>query len=388
VFEKRGRCVKFLPLVWAGIRRKLSRSILILAQVIIAFTLFGVLQGLSSAVQHILDSTHGDRFYVSNRLRFGFPLPISLVERLKSTPGVAGVAYQFRFGGTYQRPNQQVPVAATDVESYLAMFPELQLQQARAAQAIKQTRDGALVGGETLRKYGWKVGQRITLQGGPPQKNGSRDWTFEIVGSYENTELPDQAVVLVANYTYVNESLPGQKDTITFANVHIADPKRAGSVEDAIDRQFANSPNETLTQSEHDLAESQVQNIGDLNVAVHRITAATFFVLLFATGALMMQSIRERTPELAVLKTFGFSDVRIMGLILIETIVLCVVGAAVGLWLATVILELARSLLQVGSMSLIVVVIGFACAVALALAGGAVPAWRGLRLRVVDALNV
>jgi putative ABC transport system permease protein len=388
VFEKRGRGVKFIPLVWAGIRRKLSRSILILAQVIIAFTLFGVLQGLSSAVQHILDSTHGDRFYVSNRLRFGFPLPISLVERLKSTPGVAGVAYQFRFGGTYQRPNQQVPVAATDVESYLAMFPELQLQQARAAQAIKQTRDGALVGGETLRKYGWKVGQRITLQGGPPQKNGSRDWTFEIVGSYENTELPDQAVVLVANYTYVNESLPGQKDTITFANVHIADPKRAGSVEDAIDRQFANSPNETLTQSEHDLAESQVQNIGDLNVAVHRITAATFFVLLFATGALMMQSIRERTPELAVLKTFGFSDVRIMGLILIETIVLCVVGAAVGLWLATVILELARSLLQVGSMSLIVVVIGFACAVALALAGGAVPAWRGLRLRVVDALNV
>jgi putative ABC transport system permease protein len=310
------------------------------------------------------------------------------VERLKSTPGVAGVAYQFRFGGTYQRPNQQVPVAATDVESYLAMFPELQLQQAQATQAMKQTRDGALVGGETLRKYGWKVGQRITLQGGPPQKNGSRDWTFEIVGSYENTELPDQAVVLVANYTYVNESLPGQKDTITFANVHIADPKRAGSVEDAIDRQFANSPNETLTQSEHDLAESQVQNIGDLNVAVHRITAATFFVLLFATGALMMQSIRERTPELAVLKTFGFSDVRIMVLILIETIVLCVVGAAVGLWLATVILELARSLRQAGAMSLIVVVIGFACAVALALAGGAVPAWRGLRLRVVDALNV
>lgn len=379
--------MKFLPLIWAGIRRKLSRSILILAQVIIAFTLFGVLQGLSSAVQHILDSTHGDRFYVSNRLRFGFPLPISLVERLKSTPGVAGVAYQFRFGGTYQRPNQQVPVAATDVESYLAMFPELQLQPAQALQAMKQTRDAALVGGETLRKYGWKVGQRITLQTPLMQKNGSGDWTFEIVGSYENTELPDQAVVLVANYAYVNESVAAQKDTITFANVHIADPKRAGAVEDAIDRQFANSPNETLTQSEHDLAESQVQNIGDLDVAVHRITAATFFVLLFATGALMMQSIRERTPELAVLKTFGFSDVLIMALILGETIVLCVIGAAVGLWLATAILSFARSLLQVGSMSLIVVIIGFACALALALAGGAIPAWRGLRLRVVDALS-
>ena len=385
-FEEGGRRVKFLPLIWAGIRRKLSRSILILAQVIVAFTLFGVLQGLSSAVQHILDSTHGDRLYVSNRLRFGFPLPIALVERLKSTPGVAGVAYQFRFGGTYQRPDQQVPIAATEVESYLPMFPELQAQPAQALEAMQHTRDGALVGGETMRKYGWKVGQRITLQSPLPQKNSSGNWTFEIVGSYENTQLPDQAIVLVANYKYVNESLAGQTDTITFANVHIADPQQAGSVEGAVDRQFANSPNETLTQSERDLAESQVENIGGLNVAVHRITAATFFVLLFATGALMMQSIRERTPELAVLKTFGFSDIRVMVLILCETLVLCVVGAGVGLWLATVILEFARSLLQVGSMSLIVVVIGFASAVVLALAGGAIPAWRGLRLRVVDAL--
>ncbi len=378
--------MKFIPLIWAGIRRKRSRSILILAQVIIAFTLFGVLQGLSSAVQHVLDTTHGDRLYVSNRLRFGFPLPISLVERLKSTPGVAGVAYQFRFGGTYQQANQQVPVAATDLESYLAMFPELRVQPAQAVQAMQQSRDGAIVGVETMSKYGWKVGQRITLQTPLPQKSGSRDWTFEIVGSYEDVEQPDQAVLLLANYRYVNESVAAQADTITFANVHIADPKQTGSVEDAVDRQFANSPNETLTQSERVLAESQVENIGDLDVAVHRITAATFFVLLFATGALMMQSIRERTPELAVLKTFGFSDILVMVLILCETLVLCVLGAAVGLWMATIILGFARSLLQIGSMSLIVVIIGFACAVGLALAGGAIPAWRGLRLRVVDAL--
>ncbi len=378
--------MKFFPLVWAGIWRKRSRSILILAQVIIAFTLFGVLQGLSSAVQHVLDSTHGDRLYVSNRLRFGFPLPISLVERLKATPGVIGTAYQFRFGGTYQRAAQFVPIAATDIEAYLPIFPELHLQQAQAMQTMKQTRDGILVGTETMSKYGWKVGQRITLQSPLPQKSGSHDWTFEIAGSFENKDLPDQAILVLANYRYVNESLLGQTDTITFANVHIADAKRAVPVEDAIDRQFANSPNETLTQSERDLAESQVQNVGDLDVAVHRITAATFFVLLFATGALMMQSIRERTPELAVLKTFGFSDRRVMTLILAETLVLCVVGAALGLWIATLILGFARSQLQVGSMSVTVVMFGFACAVVLALAGGAIPAWRGLRLRVVDAL--
>jgi putative ABC transport system permease protein len=378
--------VKFFPLVWAGVRRKRSRSILIFAQVVIAFVLFGVLQGLSSAVQHVLDSTHGDRLYVSNKTRFGFPLPISVVERLKTTPGVAGVAYQFRFGGVYQKPDQQLPLAATDIESYLAMFPELHVEPAQAARAMQQTRDGVLVGTETLNKYGWKVGQRITLQTGLPQKNGSRDWTFEVVGSYVNTDLPDQSILLLANYGYVNESLAARPDTVTFANVHIDSPSRANSVEEAIDRQFENSSNETLTQSERDLAESQVQNIGDLDVAVHRITAATFFVLLFATGALMMQSIRERTPELAVLKTFGFSDIRVMVLILGETLLLCVAGAALGLWLASAVLKLARSQLQVGSMSAIVVAIGFACAVILALAGGAIPAWRALRLRVVDAL--
>ncbi len=378
--------MKFFPLIWAGVQRKRSRSILIFAQVVIAFTLFGVLQGLSSAVQHVLDSTHGDRLYVSNKTRFGFPLPISLVERLKTTPGVAGAAFQFRFGGTYQKADQQVPIAATDIESYLPMFPELRVQPEQAAQAMKQTRDGVLVGVETLNKYGWKVGQRITLQTPLLQKSGSRDWTFEILGSYTNTDLPDQALLLLANYRYVNESLPRQADTITFANVHIASPNQAGTVEEAVDRQFENSPNETLTQSERDLAESQVQNIGDLDVAVHRITAVTFFVLLFATGALMMQSIRERTPELAVLKTFGFSDIRVMILILCETLVLCVAGAALGLWIAATILKLARSQLQIGSMSVLVIFIGFACAVVLALAGGAIPAWRGLRLRVVDAL--
>jgi putative ABC transport system permease protein len=379
--------VKYLPLVWAGIWRKRGRTILILAQVVIAFTLFGVLQGLNTAIKQVVNSTHADRLYVGSRLRFGTPLPISMLARLEATPGVTGTSYRFSFGGSYQRATQNVPIAATDIKSFLSMYPELQTTEpAQVVQDLARTQDGALVGAVTMTKYGWKIGERITLQSPLPRKNGSRDWTFQIVGSYQNKELPDQAILILANYRYINESQAGQPNTISFAIVRIADPSQAAQVEQAIDRQFANSLNETLTQSEQELVQSQVENLGDLDVAVHRITAATFFVLLFATGALMMQSIRERTPELAVLKTVGYSSPLVMTLILAETLMLCVTGAALGLWIASRLLPLASSFTGLGSIPAIVIETGLACAVILALAAGSIPAWRGLRLRAVDAL--
>ena len=171
------------------------------------------------------------------------------------------------------------------------------------------------------------------------------------------------------------------------ATVRVDDARNASAIGDTIDKAFANSPNETLTQSEHELAESQVSQLGDLDAVVHRVTGAAFFVLLFATGALMMQSIRERTPELAVLKTFGFPDFLVMSLILLETLILCVTGAAIGLWIASGIMLAARAQLPaLGPIPSIVIAVGFSIAVGLALAGGAIPSWRGLRLRVVDAL--
>jgi putative ABC transport system permease protein len=267
------------------------------------------------------------------------------------------------------------------------MYAEQFEVSASQLRAMKQTQDGALVGAETMRRFGWKVGQQVTAQASVARKDGTRNWPFEIVGTFENPEHPEAATIIVLNYRYVNESLPEPaRDTFALATVRIADPTRTADVEKAIDALFANSPNETLTQSEHELVESQVSNLGDLGTVVHRITAATFFVLLFATGALMMQSIRERTPEIGVLKTIGYSDKLVMALILCETTVLCVGGAAIGLALASRILPLARAFIGIALMPGIVFMVGFAAAVLLALGSGAIPAWRGLRLRIVDAL--
>jgi putative ABC transport system permease protein len=379
--------VKYLPLIWAGLWRKRGRSLLILAQVIIAFTLFGVLQGLNSGVQRALAETHADRLYVSNRLRLGTPMPIAMLAKLQTTPGVVAMTYRFQFGTTYQNDPQGFAVIATEVDSFIPMYPEQFKVTPSHLQAMQQRQDGALVGVERMRQFGWKVGQRVTVQSPMMLREGTRDWPFDIVGTYENPEHPQAATGILLNYRYVNEALSTSlRDIFNVATVRIADPTKTAGIEQAIDAMFANSPNETLTQSEHELVESQVSNLGDLGTVVHRITAATFFVLLFATGALMMQSIRERTPEIGVLKTIGFSDKLVMALILCETALLCVGGAVAGLAIASRLLPLARTFIGLSVIPGSMFVFGFASAVLLALGSGAIPAWRGLRLKIVDAL--
>lgn len=381
--------MKFIPLVWAGIRRKLSRSILILAQVIIAFTLFGVLQGLTSGVKHAIAAAHVDRLYVGSKLDFGFPLPIAIVQWLKSVPGVVGVAPRYQFGATYQRPGQGVPICATNVDTYFSIYTEDKIDPSEL-RAMREVQDGAIVGIGTMRKYGWRVGERVTLQSRLKRMNGTGDWTFDIVGTWADSEDASAADsrLLITHYGYIDESLPKRRrrDTINFAVLRIADPARATQIERSIDSHFANSPNETLTQSEQELEEAQLANFGDIDAVANRIVGAAFFVLLFATGALMMQSIRERTPELGVLKALGFSDRRVMALIFAETLVLCLVGAGIGLELGVRLLPVAREEIGTVTVPPIVFAVGVACAVALALASGAVASWRGLRLRVADAL--
>ena len=377
--------MKFIPLIWAGIWRKRARSILILFQVLIAFTLFGILQGLNSGIKNAVANTHSDRLYVASRVTLGEPVPMSLGARLEGVPGTLGLSYRMQFAGSYQKASQNVPIIAVDPVAFIKMYPEVDVGTAQLT-ALTGNLSAALVGSETAHQFGWKAGDRVVLQSPLPRKDGSRSWTFDIVGTYSNRDNPDNAIGLLTNYRYVNESRAAGRDTVMFFVVKIDDPAHAAQMAAKIDALSANSPNETLTQSEHELAQSQLSRIGDLDYIVHRIVAAAFAVLLFATGALMMQTIRERTPELAVLKTVGFGDPLVMVLILIETLVLCLAGAAIGLGVAARILPLARSFIGIGSVPVVVVLTGLLFAAILALAAGAIPAWRGLRLRVVDAL--
>jgi putative ABC transport system permease protein len=376
---------KYLPLVWAGIWRKRGRAVLMLLQIVSAFMLFGLLEGFNSGIKQAIAKTHGDRLYVGSSVSLGEPLPVGLLGRIRSTPGVMFATPRSGLPGTYQQPDQQVSVIAADVGPLFAIYDEFSTSK-EAIDALAGNRTGVLVGSVTMKKYSWKVGDRVVLQSPVPKVDGSRDWAFDIVGAYDTLDDPANATQLICNFAYLNEARFTGRDTVQLFVAKIDSPASAGAIGLAIDNAFANSDHETRTQSEADLLASQIQRIGDLNYLARAIIAAVFFALLFATGALMMQSIRERMPELAVLKTVGFSDRLVMGLILAEAITFCLFAAGIGLGLASVLLPMARQFIGIAAMPGIVVATGLGFAVLLALIGSSVPAWRGLRLQVADAL--
>ncbi len=376
---------KFLPLVWAGIWRKRGRAVLMLLQIASAFALFGLLEGFNTGIKEAIAATHRDRLYVGSSVSLGDPLPVGLLGRIRATPGIEYVTERSGLPATYQQPDQQVSVIAANVGPFFKIYDEFSAPQTAIA-AMARTRPGVLVGKITMQKYGWKVGERVVLESPVPKADGTRGWTFDIVGQFDRTDDAANATGLICNFAYVNETRLTGRDSAQLFVAKIADAANAGPIGLAIDNAFANSDHETRTQSEADLAASQIQRIGDLNFLVRAIIGAVFFAMLFATGALMMQSIRERMPELAVLKTFGFSDRQITALILTEAVTFCVFSAGIGLGIATFTLPLARQLIGIASMPGIVVGAGFGFAVLLALAGCAVPAWRGRTLQVAEAL--
>lgn len=394
VNTRRGRGsheVKYLPLIWSGIWRWRGRAVLMLLQIVSAFTLFGLLQGSDSGIKQAIASTHRDRLYITSRVAVGDLLPIGMLQRIRSMPGIRAVTPRAVFIGTYVRPDQHVPVIAADVEPFFRVENELRVSPLGAVQTLKRTRTGAIIGSGLVRRYGWKIGDRFALKSPVAKRDGSRDWVFDVVGVYGGPESsfgapPPTAVVV--NFDYVNEARAANADRADMFIATVRNAREAGAVSLAIDNAFANSDHETHTQSEGDLMETQLQKTVDLGFIVHSIVGAVFFALLVATGALMMQSLRERIPELAVLKTVGFSDRRIFALILAESITLCLLGAAIGLAVGAALLPEARTLVGVARMPAIVVAAGMGCALLLAIVAGAVPALHGSRLQVVDALAV
>jgi putative ABC transport system permease protein len=377
--------VKYLPLIWVGIWRKKSRAVLMLLQIASAFLLFGLLQGLNSGIKQAIARTHSDRLYVGSSVSLGLPLPLGMLPQLKSIPGVKLATPLSQFPSMYQQPGQAIPLNAVDPGAFFGIFPDYVVPQAQL-DAMKSDRTGVILGATLARRYGLKVGDRLALQTQTPKRDGSNNWGLNVLGIFDVPTQPSGASAAIANYDYFNEARLADRDTALLFIVLADSPAHAPQVASAIDKAFANSTHETRTQSEGDLAASQIQRIADIDLIVGGIITAVFFALLLATSALMMQSIRERVPELAVLKTVGFSDRLVMSLILVEAVVFCVFSAGIGLALASLILPQARALIGITSMPAVVIGAGVGFAVALALIGGSVPAWQGLRLQVAQAL--
>ena len=377
--------MKFLPLIWSGIWRKPGRTVLIFLQVSVAFALFGVLQGMKTGVEHVVGQTRADLLLVHGNLSLVDPLPLGILKQIESIPGVKVVAPVEIFLGTYQKPTEKIGIVAVRPdEGWLSAFTYKIPAEYVAAFAASRT--GTLVRKELAAKYGWKVGERIPLKTSAAKTNGSADWVFDIVGLYDDDDVGPGNRVILVNFDYYDQGRLVGKGTVSHFNVAVHDPRQAPAIEEAIDRRFANSSNETKTESLREIAQSQMQAIGDLNFLIRAIVAAVLVALLFATATMMMQSIRERTSELAVLKTLGFTDRAVFIFILAESTLVFIAAAAFGLLLACLVFPLADKFVPGLSMPWEVFATGLGFAAGVAVISAAVPAAQAARLNIVNAL--
>lgn len=378
--------MKFFPLVWTSLWRKKARTIFTLLSIIVAFLLFGLLQGVNAWLSAFGADSHANRLYVVSRVSEISPLPGAYLKQIERVPGIRQVTYIGGIPGYYQEKSNNILAMASDVKTLFAIYPEWQVRPEQL-EAISHTRDGAIVGVPLMRAFGWKVGDRIPLRTSVMKQNGSADWNFEIVGTYDIPGSPSLANRLIVNYTYFDEARRLERGTAWAFVVAVDDPSRSAQICAAVDALFVNSPSETTTQDEKAYFLGQLRQLGDVGLMTNAIVAAVLFTLLFLTGNTMMQSVRERTPELAILKTVGFSDRSVTVLVLIESLLLCGLAASAGLAGAAAVFPFAAALGVAGSaLPLKVVVEGLTIAVVLAIASGSPPAWRAQRLVIVDAL--
>jgi len=384
--------MRFVPLLLAGLFRKKTRTVLTLLSVTVAFMLFGLLQAVTTAFESGADSADAKRLLTTARYSIIEPLPMSYGRRIEQVPGVVGVASADWFGAKYQNESNAFPVFAVDPARYLDMYPEFTVAPA-AREAFAKTRTGAIAGRRLVERFGWKVGQKLPIASEiHPRAGGDMNWEFDLVGviDAEDPAVQGNTDMVLINVAHFDEARQNARGRTGWYIIRIADSGQAKEIAAGIDRLFANSPDETKTQPEKEFAIGFAKQIGDIGALISRILAAVFFTILILTGNTMAQSLRERIPELAILKTLGFSDARVTGLVLAEATLLLLIGGAVGMAAAVGMLPFLNGSTG-GRFPPLYVETGtwigaVAVAVVLALAVGLPPAWRARRLRIVDAL--
>jgi putative ABC transport system permease protein len=385
--------MKYLHLIWASLFRSKTRTILTLVSIVAAFLLFGMLDAVRTSFTQAGQSANGaERLQTGSRLSFIQTLPIALENQMTQVQGVKLVTYANWFGGAYQDPRNQVFSFAV-APNYLDLYPEIEVSAAER-KAFENTRTGALVGEKLAQRYNWKVGDRVPLQSTIyADRSGNKNWAFDIVGILHSRDKKtsgffDQMFLL--HWKYFDDTTPFNRGDVGWYVTRVADANQADRVAKAIDALSANSDHETRTQTEQAATASWMKQVADIGLIVGSIMGAVFFTLILLSGNTMMRAVHERTAELAVLKTIGFSNRSVLAMVLAESMLLLVLGGLLGLALASLVIPLV-SAGSGGMLNLPVIgwdswVLGVVLMLAIGLLVGALPAANAMRLNIVDAL--
>jgi putative ABC transport system permease protein len=380
--------MKFLPLLWSSLWRKKIRTIFTLLSVFVAFLLFGLLMTIRGAFTFGVEIAGVDRLVIIHKVSLIMPLPVAYKERLASTPGVSQVSPQTWFGGVYQDPSNFFAQMAVDPVAFMRVYPEFKLppDQAKAWLADRQ---GAIVGADLARRFGWKVGDRVPITGTIWQPKQGQVWEFNISGIYDGDPAVDKTSFYF-RYDYLDENRRNGAGLVGWYVVKIADASRAQQMGATFDAMFANSSAETKTTTEKGFVEGFAKQVGDIGAIMVAILVAVLFTMLLVAANTMAQSVRERTSEVGVLKTLGFSNASILSLVLGESVLIAVIGGALGLALAWLIVrngDPTGGMLPIFVLPPRDVALGAVMIVVLGLIAGALPAVTAMNLKITDALR-
>ncbi|MGH8733522.1 MAG: ABC transporter permease, partial [Burkholderiales bacterium] len=379
-----------LGLLAAGFRRHQLRLVLTSLSILVAMVLFSYLVAIKKAFEMGVDVAGQDRLVVRHRVTLILPLPADYEAEIERLADVVDATPASWFGGVYQDPSNFFGQFPVEPEEYLAMYPEFLLPPEQKA-AWLRTRTGAVAGRQIADKYGWKVGDKIPIVATAWRpKSGGNVWTFDLVGIYDGKEKETDVTQFLFRDDYFQENRTFGKGTIGWYMLKVKDPERAAQVAKAVDDTFLNSPAETKTETEGAFAQSFADQMGNIGAIVVAILSAVFITILLVAGNTMAQSVRERTSELAVLKTLGFSGAAILTLVLGESLFIAFTGGLLGLTVAWLIVQLGDptgGMLPIFALPPRDLVIGVGLMVLMGVLAGLMPAVAAMRLKITDALR-
>jgi putative ABC transport system permease protein len=380
--------MKFLPLLWSNLWRKKIRTIFTLLSVFVAFLLFGLLMTIRTAFSFGVDIAGLDRLVLIHKVSLIMLLPVSYQPRLQSTPGVVLATHNTWFGGVYQDPSNFFAQIAVDPEPFMKIYPEYKLPPDQYA-AWMADRQGAVVGVDLAERFGWKIGDRVPIQATFWRPKQGNVWEFNIVGTYDGEQGVDKTQMFF-RYDYLDENRATGDGLVGWYVVKIADGSQAQAMGAKFDEMFANSSAETKTTTEKGFVEGFAKQVGDIGAIMIAILAAVLFTMLLVAANTMAQSVRERTSEVGVLKTLGFSNAAVLLLVLGESIIIAVVGGGLGLvasWAFVQQGDPTNGMLPIFVLPPRDVALGAGLIILLGIVAGMLPAVNAMQLKITDALR-
>jgi putative ABC transport system permease protein len=385
--------MKFLHIVWRNLMRRKIRTFITIMTIMVAFLLFGGLMAIRAAFSMGIDVAGADRLMMIHKVSIIQSLPSSYGDRIRATEGVTALTHANWFGGYYQEPSNFVQSMAVDPETWFVMYPEFEVPEDQK-KAWMGNRIGAIIGVDLAKRLNWKLGDRVPLLA--PIYSVAKDgpWEFTIDGIYDSSKQGVDKTQFFFHYEYLNEVLrkiPGLADQIGWYIFRVADPSTSDQLAKRVDAMFANSSAETKTATEKAFVSDFAKQIGDIGSIMMAIAAIVMFFILFVAGNAMAQSVRERINELGVLKTLGFTDGRILSLVLLESCTIAVVGGGLGLLLSwafiTAVGDPTGGLLPIFHFPPRDLMLGAVLVFVLGVGTGLIPALQASRLKIVDALR-